>query len=109
VSEGQRDLDGYQCGLVPDEQAALQAEIDRLANEHAALREQLATARPPPAERPGERAKPEKGWRGRSHFGSLGGGCEGLRAHLSRTKFSLSSGITDVFRPHAQRVWARWI
>jgi hypothetical protein len=39
VSEGQRGLEGYQCGLVPDEQAALQAEIDRLANENAALRE----------------------------------------------------------------------
>ena len=33
--------------LVPDEQAALQAEIDRLAKENAALREQLAKADAP--------------------------------------------------------------
>ena len=46
------------------------------------MRDQLATASPPPAERPGERARPEKGWRGRSDFGSLGG---------------VSSGIADVF------------
>ena len=49
VSECKRGPDGYQCRLVPDEQAALQAEIDRLAKENAALREQLATAGPPPA------------------------------------------------------------
>jgi hypothetical protein len=61
VSECKRGPDGYQCRLVPDEQAALQAEIDRLANENAALREQLATASPPPAERPGDSARPEKG------------------------------------------------
>jgi hypothetical protein len=60
VSECKRGPDGYQCRLVPDEQAALQAEIDRLAKENAALREQLATAGPPPPERPGESARPEK-------------------------------------------------
>ena len=46
VSECKRGPDGYQCRLVPDEQAALQAEIDRLAKENAALRDQLATASP---------------------------------------------------------------
>src|SRR4051794_20661937 len=60
VSECKRGPDGYQCRLVPDEQAALQAEIDRLAKENTALREQLATAGPPPPERPGESARPEK-------------------------------------------------
>ncbi len=60
VSECKRGPDGYQCRLVPDEQAALQAEIDRLANENAALREQLATASPRLPERPGESARPEK-------------------------------------------------
>jgi Protein of unknown function, DUF599 len=49
VSERKRGPNSYQCRLVPDEQAALQAEIDRLAKENAALREQLATAGPPPA------------------------------------------------------------
>ena len=44
----------------PDEQAALQAEIDRLAKENAALREQLATAGASPPEKPGEGARPEK-------------------------------------------------
>ena len=58
VSECKRGPDGYQCRLVPDEQAALQAEIDRLSKENAALREQLATAGPPPPERPGESASP---------------------------------------------------
>src|SRR3954469_20486384 len=53
VSECKRGPDGYQCRLVPDEQSALQAAIDRLAKENAALREQLATAGPPPPETPG--------------------------------------------------------
>jgi hypothetical protein len=43
VSECKRGPDGYQCRLVPDEQAALQAEIDRLAKANSALRDQLAT------------------------------------------------------------------
>jgi hypothetical protein len=60
VSECKRGPDGYQCRLVPDEQAALQAEIDRLAKENAALKEQLAKAGPPLPERPGESARPEK-------------------------------------------------
>src|SRR3954463_92127 len=54
VSECTRGPSGYQCRLVPDEQAALQAEIDRLAKENAALREQLAKADAPLPERPGE-------------------------------------------------------
>jgi hypothetical protein len=58
VSECKRGPDGYQCRLVPDEQGALQAEIDRLAGENAALREQLATAGLPPPERPSESTKP---------------------------------------------------
>src|SRR4051812_5713738 len=58
VSECKRGPDGYQCRLVPDEQSALQAEIDRLAGENAALREQLATAGLPPPERPSESTKP---------------------------------------------------
>jgi hypothetical protein len=58
VSECKRGPDGYQCRLVPDEQSALQAEIDRLAQENAALREQLATAGPLLPERPDESAKP---------------------------------------------------
>jgi hypothetical protein len=60
VSECKRGPDGYQCRLVPDEQAALQAEIDRLSKENAALREQLATAGASPPEKPGEGARPEK-------------------------------------------------
>ena len=60
VSECKRGPDGYQCRLVPDEQAALQAEIDRLAKENAALRDQLAPASPRLPERPGESARPEK-------------------------------------------------
>ena len=60
VSECKRGPDGYQCRLFPDEQAALQAEIDRLVKENAALREQLATASPRLPERPGESARPEK-------------------------------------------------
>jgi len=58
VSECKCGPDGYQCRLVPDEQAALQAEIDRLSKENAALREQLATAGPPLPERPAESASP---------------------------------------------------
>jgi hypothetical protein len=58
VSECKRGPDGYQCRLVPDEQSALQAEIDRLAQENAALREQLATAGPLLPERPDESTKP---------------------------------------------------
>ena len=58
VSECKRGPDGYQCRLVPDEQAALQAEIDRLAQENAALREQLATVGPALPKRPGESTKP---------------------------------------------------
>src|SRR5215203_6319916 len=58
VSECTRGPDGYQCRLVPDEQAALQAEIDRLAGENAALKEQLAKSGPPLPEGPGESTKP---------------------------------------------------
>src|ERR687889_1952145 len=58
VSECKRGPDGYQCRLVPDEQAALQAEIDRLAKENADLRGQLAKAGPPLPESPGESTKP---------------------------------------------------
>src|SRR3954447_18688198 len=58
VSACKRGPDGYQCRLVPDEQGALQAEIDRLAGENAALREQLATVGPARPERPGESTKP---------------------------------------------------
>src|SRR3954452_9852637 len=58
VSACKRGPEGDQCRLVPDEQSALQAEIDRLAQENAALREQLATVGPPLPERPGESTKP---------------------------------------------------
>jgi hypothetical protein len=51
-------VDTYQCRLVPDEQNALQAEIDRLAGENTALKEQLAKTGPPLPERPGESTKP---------------------------------------------------
>ncbi len=54
LSECKRGPDGYQCRLVPDEQNALQAEIDRLAKENADLREQLAKAGSSLPERPGE-------------------------------------------------------
>src|SRR5690349_8632685 len=47
VSECKRGQDGYQCRLVPDEHNALQAEIDRLARENSALKEQLAKAGSP--------------------------------------------------------------
>jgi len=57
VSECKRGSDAYQCRLVPDEQNALQAEIDRLAKENADLREQLAKAGPPLPERPGDNTK----------------------------------------------------
>src|SRR5215207_4777875 len=60
ASECKHGLDGYQCRLIPDEQAALLAEIDRLAKENAALREQLATAGPPPPENPGQSPRLEK-------------------------------------------------
>ena len=58
VSECKRGPDGYQCRLVPDKQSALQAEIDRLAQENAALRDQLAPVGPARPERPGESTKP---------------------------------------------------
>ncbi len=58
VSECKRGPDSYQCRLVPDEQRALQAEIDRLAGENAALKEQLAKAGPPLPERPAESTMP---------------------------------------------------
>ena len=57
VSDCKRGPDGYQCRLVPDEQRALQAEIDRLAGENAALKEQLAKSGPPLSDRPGESTK----------------------------------------------------
>ena len=57
VSECKRGPDSYQCRLVPDELRALQAEIDRLAGENAALKEQLAKAGPQLPERPGESTK----------------------------------------------------
>ena len=57
VSECKRGVDTYQCRLVPDEQNALQAEIDRLAGENAAFKEQLAKAGPLLPERPGESTK----------------------------------------------------
>src|SRR3954452_153921 len=57
ISECRRGPDSYQCRLVPDEQTALQAEIDRLAGENAVLKEQLAKAGPPLPERPGESTK----------------------------------------------------
>ena len=60
VSECKRGPDGYQCRLVPDEQSALQAEIDRLAQENAALRKQLATAGPLLPETPGQGLRPER-------------------------------------------------
>src|SRR5215217_6153456 len=50
VSECKRGSDAYQCRLVPDEQSALQAEIDRLAGENTALKEQLAKAGQPLSE-----------------------------------------------------------
>ena len=58
VSECKRGPDTYQCRLVPDEQNALQAEIDRLAGENTALKEQLGKAGPPLPEGPGESTKP---------------------------------------------------
>ena len=58
VSECKRGPDSYQCRLVPDEQRALQAEIDQLAKENADLRDQLTKAGPPLPERPGESTKP---------------------------------------------------
>src|SRR4051794_11289207 len=39
VSECRPAPDGYQCRLVPHDQLALQAEIDRLAGENSALKE----------------------------------------------------------------------
>ena len=54
VSECKRGLDSYQCRLVPDDQNALQAEIDRLAKENADLGEKPAKAGPSLPERPGE-------------------------------------------------------
>src|SRR3954470_11399560 len=57
VSACKRGPDGYQCRLVPDEQSALQTEIDRLAQENAALREQLAPVGSARPERPSESAK----------------------------------------------------
>ena len=60
VSACKRGPDGYQCRLIPDEQGALQAEIDRLAQENAALRKQLATVGPPLPETPGQGLRPER-------------------------------------------------
>ena len=58
MSACKRGPEGYQCRLVPDEQGALQAGIDRLAPENAALRDQLAPGGPARPERPGESTKP---------------------------------------------------
>ncbi len=58
VSECKRGPDGYRCTLVPDGRSALQAEIDRLAKENAALREKLAKAEAPTPEKPGNGVRP---------------------------------------------------
>jgi hypothetical protein len=42
VSECRREAEGYRCRMVADERNALQAEIDRLERDNAALRERLA-------------------------------------------------------------------
>jgi hypothetical protein len=57
VSECRREADAYRCRLVADERSALQAEIDRLEQENAALKERLARAGGP-MEPPGSGAKP---------------------------------------------------
>ena len=49
VSECKPGREGYQCRIVRDDQLALQAEIDRLARENSALKEQLPKEVPPEA------------------------------------------------------------
>ena len=60
VSECKRGPDGYQCRLVPDEQAALQAEIDRLAKENAALKGNSWPQQVPACPRDLERAQGQR-------------------------------------------------
>src|SRR3954464_13578684 len=58
VSECKRGQETHQCRLVPDEQGALQAAIDRPPVVNAALEERLAKAGPPLSDRPGESTRP---------------------------------------------------
>jgi hypothetical protein len=62
VSECRRSEGGFRCTLTPDERTALQAEVDRLTQENATLRQSMAGAgvTPPPAPqaKPGPNAGP---------------------------------------------------
>jgi hypothetical protein len=56
VSECKRAEGGFRCTLTPDERTALQAELDRLTQENAAMRQSLASAGVAPPT--GQQAKP---------------------------------------------------
>jgi hypothetical protein len=62
VSDCRRAEGGFRCTLAPDERSALQAEIDRLSQENASLRQSLAASGgSPPATQARPQARPSPG------------------------------------------------
>jgi hypothetical protein len=61
VSECRRADGGFRCTLTPDERTALQAEVDRLTQENASLRQSLAAAGGTPPVAPQAKPAPNTG------------------------------------------------